>query len=263
MRAGRIPTSIAGVCAGPRAGPRTVACAIATAKTVRVSRSWTRTLGVLAFVLLPAPLLAAPSSNCLLNLQSDYVSPMDRSISDETRQEVRQRVLIDALDDADIVFRGRLSSRRYLSDVTATQVPLILEIYENAVVLKGRMPATEADGRVYLVRVKPCSGGCPLGALPEMDGATGGHELVMLAKNNTLANPSEARDWGSEELVYSGRIDALNAPCDPLQVNQSAALALITAPEEMERLKRAYPRRSAAEKSRDAQELVKKLTSLP
>lgn len=201
---------------------------------------------------------AAPASKCRLNLQSDYVSPADRSISDERRQEVRLRVLTDVLDDVDIVFRGRLKSRRYLSDISQTQVPLLLEVFENATVLKGRLPLTETDGFVYLVRVKPCNGGCPLSVLPETDDAKQAREQIVLAMNNTLDNPAEARDWVTNKLVYSGRIDALNGPCDPFQINQTAVLKLITSPEEMHRLKRAYPRRTAEEKRQDQLEIQKR-----
>lgn len=214
-------------------------------------------------IALASPLAAAPLSKCRLNMQSDYVSPADRSIPDDVRQEVRLRVLIDVLDDADIVFRGRLASRRYLSDLSQTPVPLILEVYENVVVLKGHMPLTEKDGRVNLIRVKPCNGGCPLSVLPEVDHQTAGREQVVLAMNNTLEDPAEARDWGTDKVVYSGRIDALNGPCDPFQINQGAALHLISEPQEMDRLRRAYPRRTAEEKSRDGQAIMRKLLGRP
>jgi hypothetical protein len=78
-------------------------------------RSGTLFLIFFASWLAVLPLAAAPLSKCRLNNQSEYVSPGDRSISEEKRKEVRLRVLVDALDDVDIVFRGRLASRRYLS----------------------------------------------------------------------------------------------------------------------------------------------------
>ncbi len=184
----------------------------------------------------------------------------DGTISDETRKELRLRVLVDALDDADIVFRARLTSRRYLSDIYETYVPLILEVYDRAVVLKGNMPLTANDGKVFLIREKLCDGGCRLSALPEVTDGTGQRERVVLALNNTLENPSEGKDRWSNEIVYRGRIDALLGPCDPFLINDAAAAALITHPREMDRLRRAYPPRTAEDKRRDEQIIIKKFT---
>lgn len=203
------------------------------------------------------PVAAAPLSKCRLNDQSEYVSPADRSISDEKRKEVRLRVLVDALDDVDIVFRGRLASRRYLSDVMQTYIPLILEVYEGVTFLKGDVPLTATDGKIFLIREKLCNGGCPLSALPEVSDENGEREHVVLAMKNTLGSPSEARDRWSDDVVYSGRIDALLGPCDPYQVNESAAVALLSAPDEMERLKSAYPPRTPEVRRRDHIEIEK------
>lgn len=207
---------------------------------------------------LAGPLASAPPSKCRLNNQSEYASPADRTISDETRNEVRLRVLIDALDDVDIVFRGRLTSRRYLSDVTQTYVPTILEIYDRVIVLKGQMAVTATDGKAFLIREKLCNGGCPLNTLPEVWDANEGPEHIVLAMNNTLANPAEAKDRWSGKVVYSGRIDALLGPCDPHQINESAVVSLLASPNEMERLKRAYPHRTDEDKRRDQLEIGKK-----
>lgn len=215
-------------------------------------------MGLLALCALAAPLSAAPSSKCRLNMQSDYVSPADRTISDEKRIEVRLRVITDAIDDADIVFRGRLVSRQYLSDITRTFVPAILEIYDNAAVLKGAMPGTAKDGKVFLIREKLCNGGCPLNTLPEVVKDGDAREHVILAMNNSLPNPNEARDRWSDAVVYTGRIDALMGPCDPHQVNAKSVVALLAAPGEMDRLKRAYPPRTDDEKRKDFLEIQKK-----
>lgn len=212
---------------------------------------------------LVCPLAAAPASKCRLNNQSEYVSPADRTISDERRNEVRQRVLIDAIDDVDIVFRGRLSSRHYLSDVSQTYVPLILEVYDGVVVLKGDMPVTAKDGKAFIIREKICNGGCPLTTLPEVSNSSEGPEHVVLAIKNTLEKPREATDRWSNQVVYSGRIDALLGPCDPYQINENEVKALVTDPEEMERLKRAYPQRSAEDKRRDQLEVQKKWFGIP
>ena len=204
------------------------------------------------------PLSARPLSKCRLGNQSEYASVSDGTITEEKRKELRHRVLIDALDDADIVFRGRLTSRRYLSDIYETYVPLILEVYDNAVVLKGNMPVTAKDGKVFLIREKICDGGCRVNALPEvMDGAEE-RERVVLALNNTLENPAEGKDRWSNEVVYRGRIDALLGPCDPYLINDTAAAALITSPQEMDRLRRAYPPRTAEDKRRDEAVIINK-----
>lgn len=209
-------------------------------------------------VSLAPPLSARPPSDCRLGRQSEYASVLGVTLSDEKRQELRLRVLIDALDDADIVFRGRLSSRRFLSDIYETYVPLILEVYDHAVVLKGNMPAAVNDGKVYLIREKLCDGGCRTGALPEVTDGAGQRERVILALNNTLENPAEGKDRWSNRVVYRGRIDALHGPCDPFLVNDAAAASLMAAPAEMDRLRRAYPPRTAEDKRRDEQVIINK-----
>ena len=209
-------------------------------------------------VSLAPPLSARPPSDCRLGRQSEYASVLGVTLSDEKRQELRLRVLIDALDDADIVFRGRLSSRRFLSDIYETYVPLILEVYDHAVVLKGNMPAAVNDGKVYLIREKLCDGGCRTGALPEVTDGAGQRERVILALNNTLENPAEGKDRWSNRVVYRGRIDALQGPCDPFLVNDAAAASLMAAPAEMDRLRRAYPPRTAEDKRRDEQVIINK-----
>ncbi len=206
----------------------------------------------------PTPLAARPLSNCRLGNQSEYASVSDGTITEEKRKDLRLRVLIDALDDVDIVFRGRLASRRYLSDIYETYVPSILEVYEGVTVLKGAMPAAAKDGKVFLIREKICDGGCRLSALPEFEANTDERERVVLALNNTLANPSEAKDRWSNRIVYSGRIDALLGPCDPHLINGPAAASLIAAPDEIERLRRTYPPRTAEDKRRDEQIIIKK-----
>jgi hypothetical protein len=211
-----------------------------------------------ALISLAPSLSARPPSQCHLGKQSEYVSVSDGTLSDETRKEVRLRVLIDALDDADIVFRGRLVSRRFLSDIYETYVPLILEVYDRATVLKGTMPSTATDGKVFLIREKLCDGGCRTGALPEVTDGAGQRERVVLALNNTLENPAEGKDRWSNQVVYRGRIDALHGPCDPYLINDSAAAELMASPAEMDRLRRTYPPRTAEDKRRDEQIIINK-----
>ncbi len=212
---------------------------------------------------LATPLAARPLSKCRLGNQSDYASVSDGTITEEKRKDLRLRVLIDALDDVDIVFRGRLASRRYLSDIYETYVPSILEVYDGVTVLKGAMPLAANDGKVFLIREKICDGGCRLAALPEFENGTDDRERVVLALNNTLANPSEAKDRWSNRVVYSGRIDALLGPCDPHLINGPAAASLIAAPDEIERLRRTYPPRTAEDKRRDEQIIINKFMGRP
>ncbi len=119
---------------------------------------------------LATPLAARPLSNCRLGNQSEYASVSDGTITEEKRKDLRLRVLIDALDDVDIVFRGRLASRRYLSDIYETYVPSILEVYDSVTVLKGKMPLAAKDGKVFLIREKICDGGCRLSRAPGIRG---------------------------------------------------------------------------------------------
>lgn len=207
---------------------------------------------------LVSPLTARPLSKCRLGYQSDYHSVRE-GFTDDVRKDVLQRVLIDALDDADIVFRGRLVKRWYLSDVLETDIPTILEVYGDARVLKGELPGAAQDGQVFLIRERICDGLCWLGALPEVTSGRDEPERVVLAMKNTLADPQQARDRRSNAIVYSGRIDALLGPCDPRQVNATLAAALITAPDEMDRLRRSYPPRTAEERQRDADFVVRLL----
>lgn len=209
-----------------------------------------------------SPLAARPPSKCRLGNQSDYLSILDPA-SEETRKELRLRVLIDALDDVDIAFRGRLTKRWYLSDVHETEVPAILEVYDGVTVLKGVMPPAANDGKVFLIREKVCDGGCWLNALPEVMDGHDEPERVVLALKNTLDNPGEARDRRSKEIVYRGRIDALGGPCDSRQVNAAAAAWLLERPEQMERLRRAYPPRTAVDKLRDEELIIHRVIGVP
>jgi len=209
-----------------------------------------------------APLAARPPTKCRLGNQSDYRSILDPA-NEETRNDLRLRVLIDALDDVDFAFRGRLTKRWYLSDVNETEVPAILEVYDSVTVLKGVMPAAATDGKVFLIREKVCDGGCWLNALPEVMDGRDEPERVVLAMRNTLENPAEARDRRSREVVYRGRIDALAGPCDPRQVNAAAATWLLATPEQMERLRRAYPPRTAEDKRRDEDLIIHRVMGVP
>ena len=150
------------------------------------------------------PLFARPPSKCRLGNQSDYAAMADETITEQTRKELRLRVLIDALEDVDIVFRGRLAKRWYLSDVLETEVPAILEVYDSVTVLKGNMPSAAKDGKAFLIREKVCDGGCWLNALPEVFDGRDEPELVVLAMNNTLETPTQAKDMWSNQVVYSG-----------------------------------------------------------
>ena len=225
------------------------------ALSVRISAC----LAACLIAILAAPLFARPLSKCRLGNQSDYYSIADET-SEDTRKELRLRVLIDAIDDADIAFKGRLTKRWYLSDIQETEVPVILEVYADVTVLKGKMPLATDDGKAYLIREKVCDGGCWLNALPEvLEGRGDEPERVVLALNNTLTNPSEAHDRRSNEVVYSGRIDTLGGPCDPRQINAASAVMLLGSPQEMERLRRAYPPRTVEDKRRDADFIIRRV----
>lgn len=220
----------------------------------------TACLAASLIAILAAPLFARPLSKCRLGYQTDYYSIADETVSEDTRKEIRLRVLIDAIDDVDIAFRGRLTKRWYLSDIQETEVPAILEVYEGVTVLKGKMSLAAEDGKAYLIRERVCDGGCWLNALPEvLEGHGDEPERVVLAMKNTLANPTEAHDRQSNEVVYSGRIDALSGPCDPRQINAASAAMLLGSPQEIERLRLAYPPRSVEDKRRDADFIIRRV----
>ncbi len=220
-------------------------------------------LALLLIANLASPLFARPPSKCRLGSQSNYASMSDATVTEQILKDLRLRVLVDVLDDVDIVFSGRLAKRRYLSDVRETDVPTILEVYEGVSVLKGRMPSAEKDGKAILIREKVCDGGCWLNALPEEFDARSEPERVVLAATNTLENKTEARDRLSNRVVYTGRIDALGGACDPRQINAAAAAELMASPHEMDRLRRAYPPRSAEDKRRDEDLIIKRVIGVP
>lgn len=211
-----------------------------------------------------ASVAARPLSQCRLGYQSDYYSIVAGTMSEATRNDLRLRVLIDALDDAEIVFSGRLVKRWYLSDVQETDIPTILEVYDRVRVLKGEMPSAAADETAYVIRERFCDGRCWLGALPEVTGA-GRDETarVVLALRSSSSPPGEARDRRSGAVVYSGRIDALLGPCDPRQVDAAAAEMLIGSPGEIARLRRDYPPRTAEDKRRDEAFIIRRLMGRP
>ncbi len=254
-----------GTCRTPSSKRRPRAAAHTAAPRAYLRSGLCRVVCALAFLswILIEPLTARPLSKCRLGNQSDYASVSDGTITEEKRKDLRLRVLIDALDDVDIVFRGRLASRRYLSDIYETYVPSILEVYDGVTVLKGAMPLAAKDGKVFLIREKICDGGCRLSALPEFEHGSDERERVVLALNNTLENPSEAKDRWSNRVVYSGRIDALLGPCDPHLINGPNAATLIASPDEIERLRRTYPPRTAEDKRRDEQIIINKFMGRP
>ncbi|MCB1484667.1 MAG: hypothetical protein KDJ17_07230 [Hyphomicrobiaceae bacterium] len=208
---------------------------------------------------MPCEVFARPPSKCRLGNQSDYVAIASPSVSEDMRKDLRLRVLIDALDDVDVVFRGQLSRRWYLSDVLETDSPKILEVYHNVTVLKGSLPQTAKDRKVYLIRERICDGGCWLNALPEVFDGRDEPEVTVLAMTNTSGLSSEVRDRRSNRVIYTGRIDALAGPCDPRMINGDAVARLIASPGEVDRLRRSYPPRSAEEKQRDEDLIIRRV----
>ncbi|MGE0053544.1 MAG: hypothetical protein AB7S74_04975 [Hyphomicrobium sp.] len=206
---------------------------------------------------MPCDVFARPPSKCRLGNQSDYVAIASASVSEDMRKDLRLRVLIDALDDVDVVFRGQLARRWYLSDVLETDSPKILEVYDNVTVLKGRLPQTAEDRKAYIIRERICDGGCWLNALPEVFDGRDEPEVTVLAMTNSLSG--EVRDRRSNRVIYTGRIDALAGPCDPRMINGDAVARLIASPGEVDRLRRAYPPRSDEEKQRDEDLIIRRV----
>lgn len=174
---------------------------------------------------------ASPSWVWSRPADSDAISPEQR------RRDQRDRFSVAALEQAPIVFRGRIVSARRLSDIRKTNVPLSLLVIDRVELLRGQLFTKARDRRAFVIRSEWCDGSC----MGKGEGAPtpwpAGKTVVVAAYQNNFADPSKAVESSDGPVVYRGRIDAVLGACSlgPLDSRQ---LELLNNPEEMARIKR-------------------------
>lgn len=160
--------------------------------------------------------------------------------AEEQARDLEARTRLDRLERTPIIFRGRIVSARYLSDLRKTNTPSILLVFDHVEVLKGRLAPASSDRRAFVIEEEWCDGTCPSTNLQSW---RRGDIVVIGARPNSFADPSKAVEHDSNRIIYRGRIDAVLGLCDfPLMTPMD--LELLNAPaDEIDRLKRKYPRR--------------------
>jgi hypothetical protein len=156
-------------------------------------------------------------------------------------QDREARAVLERLERTPIIFRGRLASARYLSDLRKTNTPISLLVFDRVEVLKGRLPKTFADRRAFIIQAEWCDFRCS--GRQAAQGWPRGNAVVVGAHPNKSDDPSKAMESGSKRVIYKGRIDAVLGMCSGGPLTPEA-LRLLNAPDdEIARLKREYPPR--------------------
>ena len=161
----------------------------------------------------------------------------DKVSLEQQRRDVRDRFSVYRLEQAPIIFRGRIVSARYLSDLRKTNIPLSLLIFDRVKLLKGQLFTKARDRRAFVIQSEWCDATC----IGKGEGAPtpwpAGKTVVVAAYQNTFADPSKAVESSDGPVVYRGRIDAVLGVCSlgPLDSRQ---LELLNNPDEMARIKR-------------------------
>lgn len=163
-----------------------------------------------------------------------------RGVGGGKARDLDARFRLDRLERTPIIFRGRVVSAHYLSDLRKTNTPSILLAFDHVEVLKGRLAATSSDRRAFAIDEEWCDRTCPSTILQSWHR---GDIVVIGARPNNFADPSKAMEFGSNRIIYRGRIDAVLGVCDYPRMTPMD-LELLNAPaDETDRLKRKYPRR--------------------
>ncbi|MGY8711159.1 hypothetical protein RAD16_35975 [Bradyrhizobium sp. 18BD] len=152
----------------------------------------------------------------------------------QQRRDERDRFNVYALEQAPIIFRGRVASARYLSDLRKTNVPLSLLVFDRVEILKGQLFTKPRDRRAFVIRSEWCDASC-IGKLSKSVWPVG-KTVAVAAYQNKFADPSKAVESSGGPVVYRGRIDAVLGACGlgPLDSRQ---LELLNKPDEMARIK--------------------------
>jgi hypothetical protein len=140
------------------------------------------------------------------------------------------------LERIPIVFRGRIVSRRYLSDLRKTNTPASLLVFDHVEVFKGRLAKTSRDRNSSSRRN---------GAMASAEARTAGigsrgETVVVGAHRNHFVDPSKAVDVRQQTAHLQGANRCRIGMCRSGRLTPMA-LELLNAPEdEIVRLKREY-----------------------
>ncbi|WP_161497182.1 hypothetical protein [Bradyrhizobium nitroreducens] len=166
----------------------------------------------------------------------------DEVSAEQKRRNSEDRWSIYRLERAPIIFRGRVVSARDLSDISKTNIPTSLLIFDRVEILKGRLFTAARDRKAFVISERWCDGSCA-GRKATADWLPGKF-VGVAAYPNTFADPSKAAEATTKRVVYRGRIDAMFGPCDGGFLSERA-LELLANPDEVARIKREVaPRRA-------------------
>jgi len=161
--------------------------------------------------------------------------------AEKQRQDKEARAALARLELTPIIFRGRLASARYLSDLRKTNVPFSLLVFDHVEVLKGRLPETSIDRMAFVIKQEWCDDSCG-----DRQAAEGWprEAIIVGAHPNEFADQLKAKDSTSEQGIYEGRIDAVLGMCSGGPLSEGELRLLNASDDETARLKREYlPRR--------------------
>jgi hypothetical protein len=157
-------------------------------------------------------------------------------------QDLQARAVLERLERTPVIFRGRLASARYLSDLRETNIPFSLLVFDNVEVLKGRLPRTSIDGKAFIIKQEWCDSDC--GDRQAAQSWPRDKAVVVGAHPNEFVDPSNAVDSESNRVIHQGRIDAVLGMCSGGPLTAAALELLNASDDEIARLKREYlPRR--------------------
>lgn len=172
--------------------------------------------------------------------------------AEQQRRDAEARATLELLERTPIVFRGRVASARYLTDPRKTNTSLIA--FDHVEVLKGRLAATSADRKAFIIQEHWCDHRCDYSAAPKQ--WPPGEPVLVGAHLNEFADPSKAMDSERKRIIYKGRIDAVLGMCNGGRLKPIALEVLNASDDEIVRLKHDYQPRPSLRKCSDPSELV-------
>jgi hypothetical protein len=161
--------------------------------------------------------------------------------AEKQNQDAEARAALARLELTPIIFRGRLASARYLSDLRKTNIPFSLLVFDDVEVLKGRLPKTSIDRKAFIIKQEWCDETC--GDRQAAEGWPRGEAAIVGAHPNEFVDQPNAKDSASERGIHEGRIDAVLGMCSGGLLSEGELRLLNASDDEIARLKREYPRR--------------------
>jgi hypothetical protein len=129
-----------------------------------------------------------------------------------------------------IVFRGRIARVRELSNMGKT-TPIYLMVFRDVEILRGALPRSTHDGKMYLVSYEWCDGTC----VPPS-------RLLRRELTTFIARPFGGGPvTDQKKVVYTGRVDAEVDLCDQMYLTPLQERLLKAPADEIARLIREYP----------------------